>query len=192
MTENFQVLLNNLWNTALTMGVLVIGLWVIHLVDTFLLRQWLKKQFGIRPRTHFNPLNLLIAPLLHVDFGHLAANTIPFFVLGGLVMVQGSLVFWLASLIIALVGGLGVWFFGQPNTLHVGASILILGYFGFLLGNVYASPDLATIIIAVIVAIFYLGLIWQIVPLKQGVSTAGHLFGFVGGVLAALIPLILN
>ena len=41
------------------------------------------------------------------------------------------------------------------------------------------------ILVAVVVAILYLGLIWQVVPLKKGVSTTGHLFGFLGGIIAA-------
>jgi membrane associated rhomboid family serine protease len=90
---------------------------------------------------------------------------------------------------------LGVWIFGKPGTQHMGASGLILGYFGYTLASVFFSPDLAAIIIAVIVAVLYLGLIWQVVPLKKGVSTTAHLFGFIGGIVAAgivalLLPLI--
>jgi membrane associated rhomboid family serine protease len=84
-----------------------------------------------------------------------------------------------------VVGGLGVWLFGRPHTRHVGASGLILGYFGFLLASVFFDPDLATIVVAIIVAVLYIGLLWQVVPLKKGVSVAGHFFGFLGGILAA-------
>ena len=73
------------------------------------------------------------------------------------------------------------------------ASGLILGYFGSILSSIFFSPDLVTIILAVVVAVLYLGLIKQVVPLKQGVSTMGHLFGFLGGIaaawLVALVPL---
>ena len=122
---------------------------------------------------------------LHVDRRHLAANSIPLFVLGSLVMIQGQLLFWIITLVIILIAGLGIWLFGQPNTQHMGASGLILGYFGYLLASVFFAPDLATILVAVVVAVLYLGLIWQVIPLKKGISTTGHLFGFLGGIVAA-------
>ena len=173
------------------MGLFVIALWLIYFVDTVLLRDALKKRFGLIPRGGFQPLGILISPFLHVNFRHLAANTIPFFVLGSLVLVQGQLIFWLTTFIIIVIAGLGIWLFGQSNTQHMGASGLILGYFGYTLANAFFNPDLASIVVAVVVAILYLGLIWQVVPLKKGVSTTGHLFGFLGGIIAAGIGALL-
>ena len=194
MIESFQILLNNILRTAVAMGLFVIALWVIHFVDTVLLHDALKKRFGLIPRSRFSPLSILISPFLHVNRRHLAANSIPLFVLGSLVLVQGQLIFWLTTLIIILIAGLGIWLLGKPNTQHMGASGLILGYFGYTLASVFFSPDLASILVAVIVAVLYLGLIWQVVPLKKGVSTTGHLFGFLGGIVAAgivaLLPLV--
>ena len=193
MIESFQLLLNNMIRTAVAMGLFVIALWVIYFVDSVLLHGALKNRFGLRPRSRFSPLSILISPFLHVDRRHLAANTIPFFVLGSLVMIQGQLAFWLTTIVIILIAGMGIWLFGKKGTIHMGASGLILGYFGFTLASVFFAPDLATIIVAVVVAVLYLGLIWQVVPLKKGVSTTGHLFGFIGGIIAAgLIALLTN
>jgi membrane associated rhomboid family serine protease len=192
MLESFQTLLTSVLQTAVAMGLFVAALWIIYFVDSLLLRDGLKKRFGIQPRSPFKPLSILLAPFLHVNLHHLAANTIPFFVLGCLVMVQGQLAFWLATGVVVLVAGLGVWLFGKRNTQHMGASSLILGYFGYLLASALFDPNLATIIVAVVVVVLYLGLIWQIVPLKKGVSLTGHLFGFLGGVFAAGIVALLN
>jgi membrane associated rhomboid family serine protease len=191
MIESFQILFNNILRTAVAMGLFTVALWVIHFVDTVLLHSALKRRFGIIPRARFNPLTILIAPFLHVDRRHLAANTIPFFVLGSLVMIQGQLIFWVTTLTIIIIAGIGTWLVAKSNTQHMGASSLILGYFGYTLANVFFSPDLAAIIIAVIVAVLYLGLIWQVLPLKKGVSTTGHLFGFIGGVVAGGIVALL-
>lgn len=185
MIESFQLLLNAIVDTLVTMGLFAVALWIIYFVDTVFLRSGLKKRFGIRPRSNLNPLSLLISPFLHVNLSHLIANTIPFFVLGSLVLVQGQLAFWITTIIIILISGLGVWLLGKPNTQHMGASGLILGYFGFILATVFFAPNLASITLAVIVAVLYLGLIWQVVPLKKGVSTTAHLFGFLGGIIAA-------
>jgi membrane associated rhomboid family serine protease len=191
MVESFQILFNNVLRTAMAMGLFTVALWIIHFIDTVLLHSALKRRFGIIPRSRFNPFSILFAPFLHVDRRHLAANTIPFFILGSLVLIQGQLIFWVTTLIIILISGLGVWILGKPNTQHMGASGLILGYFGYILANVFFSPDLATIIIAVVVAMLYLGLIWQVIPLKKGVSTTAHLFGFIGGIVAAGIWVLL-
>jgi membrane associated rhomboid family serine protease len=183
--ESFQQLLTDILRTAFAMGLFMIALWIIHFVDTMLLHRKLKQRYGLRPRTRFSLLSILISPFLHVDRRHLAANSIPFFVLGSLVLVQGQLIFWLTTAIIVLIASLGIWLFGKPNTQHMGASGLILGYFGFTLSSVFFAPDLARLIVAIVVAVLYLGLIWQVIPLKQGVSTTAHLFGFLGGILAA-------
>lgn len=191
MIESFQILWNNILRAAVIMGLFTVVLWLIHFVDTVLLHSALKRRFGIIPRSRFNPFSILIAPFLHVDRRHLAANTIPFFILGSLVMIQGQLVFWTTTFTVILISGLGIWIFGKPNTQHMGASGLILGYFGYILASVFFSPNLAAIIIAVVVAVLYLGLIWQVVPLKKGVSTTAHLFGFIGGIVAAGIVALL-
>ncbi|MCB0193496.1 MAG: rhomboid family intramembrane serine protease [Anaerolineae bacterium] len=187
---SIQQVFSNIVQSAVTMGIIVIVLWIIHIIDTWILRGGLKQRFGIRPRTGFNPLPFLIAPLLHADFGHLIGNSIPLFVLGALVLVQGQTAFWFTTLFVMIVAGLGTWLLGQPNSLHVGASGVILGYFGFILASVFFTPDIATIVVATIVVVLYIGLIWQILP-KKGVSFTGHLFGFLGGILAAWVSFLL-
>ena len=175
----------NILQTAVWMGLFLAVLWIIYLIDAVPLKGKLKTRFGLIPRSHFSLLRILISPFLHVNRKHLAANSIPFFLLGSLVMVQGQTTFWLSTLIIILVSGLGIYFFGKAGTIHMGASGLILGYFGYLLTNIFFNPDIITIVIAAIVVVLYLGLITQIVPFKKGVSTTGHLFGFIGGIIAA-------
>jgi len=187
MADNLQELWDNLIQTALTMGLFTAALWLIHIVDALAFKGALKRRFGIKPRSRFSLLAILFSPFLHLDRRHLAANTIPFFILGSLVLIQGQITFWISTLIIILVAGLGVWLFGKPGTQHMGASSLILGYFGFLLAGVFFDFDIITLLIAVIVALLYLGLITQIIPLKKGVSTTGHLFGFLAGVLSAFL-----
>jgi membrane associated rhomboid family serine protease len=190
--DDIQLLLEKMARTAVTMGLFVLGLWLIHFVDAVLLHSRLKTRFGIRPRTRFSLGSILFSPFLHVNRQHLVANSVPFFVLGSLVMVQGRETFWLATAVIIPIAGLGIWFFGKPKSVHIGASGLILGYFGFILASVFFSPDAVAIVLAIIVAVMYLGLITQIVPLKKGVSTTGHLFGFIGGIVAAGVAALLG
>ena len=186
MQENFQLQWSDVLEAAIYMGLFTIALWVIYFIDAVIRNHNLKNLYGLVPRGELNPA-IFISPFLHVDRRHLAANSIPFFILGTLVMVQGQLIFWLTTLVIIIVSGFGIWIFGKSGTRHVGASGLILGYFGYLLSSAFFISSTATIIFAVTVGVFYLGLIRQIVPLQEGVSTTSHLFGFVGGIIAAAI-----
>jgi membrane associated rhomboid family serine protease len=44
---------------------------------------------------------------------------------------------------------------------------------------------LSSILIAIGVGIAYGGVLWGVLPLEAGVSWQGHLFGFIGGGIAA-------
>ena len=59
---------------------------------------------------------IVFAPFLHVSFGHLIANTIPFVVLGAAIALGGVRQILEVTVIVALVSGLGIWLFGAGNT----------------------------------------------------------------------------
>lgn len=158
--------------------------WAIEILDFFVFNGSLD-QYGIQPRETIGLLGILFAPLLHGGFGHLIANTIPFLTLGWLTMIQETSDFFIVSLISALVGGIGVWVFGGANSVHIGASILIYGYLGFLLLRGYFQKNFPSIALSVFVAIAYGSFVWGVFPSQMGVSWQGHLFGFIGGAIAA-------
>lgn len=141
--------------------------------------------YGIMPHKLIGLRGILFAPFLHGGWGHLMANTVPFLILGWLVMVQETSDFWIVTGLTMLVGGLGVWLFGEPGSVHLGASILIFGYLGFLLLRGYFQRNIASIALSLLATFLYGSMIWGILPSYPGVSWQGHLFGFVGGVLAA-------
>jgi membrane associated rhomboid family serine protease len=166
------------------LGGFVALLWVLETVDQLLLRNRLNA-LGIRPRKQIGLRGIVFAPLLHGSWGHLAANTVPFLVLGWLVLLNGLTVFTIVTALVWLVSGLGVWLFAPGNSLHIGASGVVFGYLGFLLARSYFQQDLGSIAIAVVVLLLYGPLIWGILPFRRGISWQGHLFGLVGGVVAA-------
>ena len=140
---------------------------------------------GIRPRTEAGLWGILLAPFLHADFAHLLANTVPLLVLGWLVLVRGRRDFLWVTAVAVLLGGLGVWLVGGPNTVHIGASGLVFGYLGYLLLRGYWERSLPAILVAVVAGVLYGGALWGVLPLSHGVSWEGHLFGFSGGATAA-------
>ena len=159
-------------------------MWLLELVDTFLLGGALDF-YGIRPRSVSALPNILAAPFLHGGLEHLAANTIPLAVLGWLVLVRAIRTFVIVTIVVIVLGGLGVWLFAAPNSIHIGASGLIFGYLGYLLLRGYFERSFLSILIALVVALVYGGALLGVLPGQQGISWEGHLFGFLGGALAA-------
>ena len=169
---------------ALILGAFVGIFWVLEILDQFVLGGALD-QFGIKPRNATSLVGIFFAPFLHGNFPHLMANTVPFVILGWFTMLQRTRDFFVVTGITMLVGGFGVWLFGQPNSVHIGSSILIFGYLGFLLLRGYFQRNIPSIIISLVVVVFYGGLVWGVLPGMPGISWQGHLFGFIGGVIAA-------
>ncbi|MEM8721787.1 MAG: rhomboid family intramembrane serine protease [Cyanobacteria bacterium P01_G01_bin.39] len=161
-------------------------MWVVEILDFFVFQGGLDS-YGVQPQNVIGLRGIIFAPFLHGGFGHLMANTIPFLTLGWLTMIQETSDFYIASIVSALVGGIGVWIFGAPNSVHIGASILIYGYLGFLLLRGYFQKNFPSIALSIFVAIAYGSFIWGVFPSQIGVSWQGHLFGFIGGAIAAKI-----
>lgn len=158
-------------------------MWLVELVDTFLLDSELQTH-GIEPRQVDGLEGVLFAPVLHDGWAHILSNSVPFLVLGALVMTYGLRRWLVATAVIVVVAGLATWLLARSGV-HIGASILVFGYFGFLLGMAWFERSLRSIGIAVLVAVIYGSLIWGVLPSDSGVSWEGHLFGVIAGVLAA-------
>lgn len=169
---------------VLVLGGLVALMWITEFVDIFFFRGRLDA-FGIRPQSLSGLRGILFAPFLHGGLGHLIANTIPFLTLGWLVMLRETSDFFIVSIITMLVSGLGVWLTGSPYSIHIGASGVIFGYFGFLLLRGYFERSFPAILFSLVVGLLYGGMIWGVLPIQYGISWQGHLFGFIGGAIAA-------
>ena len=140
---------------------------------------------GIEPREFDGLDGVLFAPLLHGDWAHLAANTVPFLVFGFLAMAGGIRQFVAVTATIWLVGGLGVWLLGPADTNHIGASGLIFGWLVFLLSRGFYTRSAAQIALAVVLFLIWGGVLWGLLPGDPNVSWQGHLFGALAGLLAA-------
>ena len=180
--------LSDLWRhlkprLALLLG--IVGLmWLLEFVDTLFLGQRLNS-LGIHPRDLAGLPNILLAPFLHAGFTHLLANTVPFAVLGGIMLARSVSGFVSVSVVVLVVGGGGIWQIGGARTGNFGASGMVFGYFGYLLFRGIFERSLPSIFIAVVVAAAYGSIVLGVLPGQRGVSWEGHLFGFLGGLLAA-------
>ncbi len=169
--------------------ILIALMWAIQIVDAILPGSFTR--FGLRSWDLSGLPGLALGPLLHSGWPHLIGNTLPLLVLGCLVAVEGARRFWFVTLVTAVIGGLGTWLVNVPGTLTVGASVLVFGYFSYVVVRVFSPRPMAHRIvyalIALIVIVLYGGsMLTGIIGVSAGVSWQAHLFGAVGGVIAAL------
>jgi membrane associated rhomboid family serine protease len=168
---------------AIVMLLLLAGLWFLELLDQLSGNEM--DQLGIHAREVDGVPEIFTAPFLHAGWDHLISNSLPFYVLGFLVLLSG-LARWVASsLIIIIISGMTAWSLTPPHTIILGASGLIFGWLTYLLARGIWSRRPAQVVVAVIVLLLYGGLIWGVLPGSAGVSWQAHLGGAIGGVVAA-------
>ena len=166
----------------LAYGLLLI--WALAVVDLLTGRR-LWRHLGIQPRCLEGLPGILVAPLLHQDFRHTAANSAPLVILGSLILLQGLEVLGLVTALCWLLSGIGIWLLGRKGTIHLGASGVIFGYLGYLLLRGYFDRSIPAITLAILAGLLYGGTLWGLLPLQQGKSWVGHGSGFLAGAIVA-------
>lgn len=166
-------------------AVLIAGLWAGEAVDLLGFGGRLD-YYGIEPRDPHTFWHIFTAPFLHAGIAHLLANTVPLAVLTFMSAVRGLGRFLGATFLIVLIGGTLVWLFGR-DSIHLGASELIFGYLAYLLGVGWWERTPLAIFTGLAALLLYGGLIWGVLPSNPMVSWEAHLFGFVGGLVAAAL-----
>ncbi len=142
-------------------------------------------QFGIHPRDVGGLPEIISAPFLHVGFQHLIGNTIPFAIMGVAIALGGLARVAIVTAVVGLVSGLGVWLIAPANTVHLGASGVVFGYATYLIARGIYSRRLVEIAVGVlVVGVWGLALAQSLLP-QDGISWQAHLFGAIGGVIAA-------
>jgi membrane associated rhomboid family serine protease len=157
-------------------------MWVVEIID--LLPGTDLDRWGIQPRALRGLTGIVAAPFLHDGLGHLIGNTVPFLVLGCIIASSGTRRFVQVTVIVGVFAGLGTWIFGPANTVHIGASGLVFGYLTYLVTRGFFERHIGQILVGLVVLFFYGSILWGLLP-RPGISFTGHLFGAVGGVVAA-------
>jgi len=157
-------------------------LWLIEFYNSGVGHQL--SAYGIRPRSESGLVGIMIWPLLHANASHLLANTIPLAILSWFLLLQGFRRYLLISFWITVIAGIAVWIFARP-AVHVGASGLIFGYFGFLVAAAWYEKSLVSFIFAILTVFLYGGLVWGVLPQAPHISWEAHLFGMLAGIFLA-------
>ncbi len=153
-------------------------LWLIKLVEFEYNLDF--SGYGLVPRSVAGLSGILLSPLIHATFEHLAANTFPLLVLNFSLFFFYRKSPYLIFTLLFLCSGIFVWLGGR-EAIHIGASGLIYGLAAFLFLGGVLSHNTGLLTISLIVALLYGGLFWGIFPVKPEISWESHLWGAVSG-----------
>lgn len=170
--------------TILIPFLFVLFMWIVNLFQFVLGIDLI--QLGIYPRSYHALIGIFTAPIIHGSWEHLISNSLPIFILGSILFITYNKIGLFIWILIHLLTGIFVWLFARPSY-HVGASGMVYGVASFLFFSGWFRMDIKAIAIALIVGLFYGGLIWGILPLQAGVSWESHLIGGIVGVYLAYI-----
>ncbi|WP_432248363.1 rhomboid family intramembrane serine protease [Streptomyces sanyensis] len=159
-------------------------LWALEAVDV--VTGHALDPYGITPRESSELADVVPAAFLHFGFAHVAANSVPLLVMGFLAALGGIRRFLAVALLIIVADGLAVWLVSPADTNTAGASGLVFGLFGYLLGRGVVERKPRDIAVAVLVGAVWGGAVLAgISPTDTQVSWQAHLFGLLAGVAAA-------
>lgn len=177
-------LISSLLSSALIIGLL----WILFIIDEFLpTRDFIKNSFGIKPRMFSGMVGIPLYSLVHGSLEHILINTKYLFILLVLLKFFYQRIQFQIIILSALGSGLLIWIFGRHGN-HIGASGLIFALFGFLLFGGLFRNSFILIGMAIVLTITYGTLIYTgLTTFKHGLSTEGHIFGFIVGSLLSYL-----
>lgn len=166
------------------MCAIVPALFAIELIDQATGHD-LDRQAAIIPRRASGLDGIVFAPFVHLSWTHIYGNSIPLLLTGTFVLATGVRRFIGVTVLVMLTSGLAVWLFGDSPT--IGASGVIFGYLGYLLMRGLVERSWWTLGVAVLTGLLFGIALSGVVPGDPRISWQGHLGGFLGGLVAAVV-----
>lgn len=145
-------------------------------------------KYSLQPHSLSHFYGVLSYPFIHGDIDHLMNNSMSAF------MIFSSLFFIYEKISLKILGivyvfsGIILWFIGESNSMHIGASSVIYGIAFFLMLSGFIVRESSNLAISFLLVAWYGSMVWGIFPytVEEGVSWEGHLSGAIVGVLLAL------
>jgi len=157
-------------------------LWAIKLIEiVFFLNL---SVFGIYPRTVSGLIGILTSPLIHLNINHLISNSLPLLILGIITFNFYRKIAFEIFVWVYLLSGICVWIVGH-EAYHIGASGLVYGFASFIFFSGLFRREFKALILALLIALVYGGIIWGIFPGHASVSWQAHFYGALIGALCA-------
>ncbi len=142
-------------------------------------------QYGTYPRDISRIAGVIFTPFLHGSWRHIGNNSTPFIVLSAILFLLYRPVAYRVFFMNYFITGLAVWALARGGTVHIGASGLVFGLFGFVFMSGLFRMDIKSMGISLAVGFFYGGMLMGVLPGQPGISWESHLFGAIaGGTLA--------
>jgi len=166
---------------------LVIVLWLIKLSD--MIFDLGLNEYGLYPLQVKGLPGILTSPFLHADLAHLFANSVPLFILCSFLFYFYKEIAWMILLMVYLITGIWVWVYARGDAAHIGASGVIYGLVSFLFFSGMLRRETGLLVITMLVAFLYGGLIWGVFPQlfpNQPISWESHLMGLLSGLILAV------
>lgn len=170
---------------ATALAAFVALLWAVQVVN-WIIGYGFNPAFGLIPRQVSGMDGVIAMPLLHGSFAHVMANTPPLLLMGGLLVAAATRALLTVNAVVICLGGGLVWLFGSA-AIHIGASALIFGWFGFLGARGLVDRSPVTLGAALLVGFLFGSILWGVIPGQPGVSWEAHLFGAIAGAVAAFL-----
>ena len=173
---------SKLFFSILYPSLFIVIIWVVKLFEV--VTNVNLSDYGLYPRTIKGARGILFSPLLHGDFSHLLANTVPLLILGSIIVyfyrsIAFQIFFW-----VYLMTGVWVWVMGQ-KAYHIGASGIIYGFVTFLFFSGLLRKDTRLLALSMFVVFLYGSTVWGILPFQKGISWESHLLGALAGLITA-------
>ena len=162
-------------------------MWLIKGMDMIFdlgLNEW-----GLYPLQVKGLPGIFTSPFLHADLAHLFANTVPFLILCSFLFYFYKDIAWMILFLIYLITGIWVWVYARGGSAHIGASGVIYGLASFLFFSGMIRRETGLLVITMLVAFLYGGLIWGIFPQlfpNQPISWESHFMGLLAGTILAV------
>ncbi|MCK9423908.1 MAG: rhomboid family intramembrane serine protease [Bacteroidales bacterium] len=168
-------------------ALIVVLLWIIKAID--ILFDLGLNNYGLIPLKTIGLIGIFTAPFLHANLAHLFANSVPLLILGAFLFYFYKEIAWMILGLLYLITGIWVWTFARGNGVHIGASGVIYGMASFLFFSGIIRREKSLMVITMLVAFLYGGLIWGIFPQlfpHQPISWESHLMGLLAGMVLAI------
>lgn len=148
---------------------------------------WDFRKLGVYPMEMRGVFGIFAHPLVHGSWGHLAANTVPFFFLSWCLFYFYRHIAPYIFFAIWIGCGAFTFLIGKPGW-HIGASGIIYGLAFFLFFSGILRKHVPLIAISLLVTFLYGGLVWNMFPFfaKETTSWEGHLGGAIAGTLCSI------
>lgn len=149
--------------------------------------EWDFTRLGVYPMEQRGVFGIFASPLVHSNFKHLFANTLPLFFLSWCLFYFYRNIAPSIFFSIWIISGVLTFIIGKPGW-HIGASGIIYGLAFFLFFSGILRKHVPLIAISLLVTFLYGGLIWNMLPqfAKATTSWEGHLSGAIAGTLCAI------